>query len=175
MATVLWKKVLPFEIFLFAFSHYSPSRGCGEMLLLCFGQQQHWGECKSLLQNPRVPELKVMDRWQDIVFQDFMVESKMHNSFNFGKSSSSWRGASEACRTRCSGFFWCTFGVILVDLPLPVRFTLFPPFVDVSKWIFDSTGLAVIRSGCAREMEFSSTKRHVNSGLNNEGTHFTLF
>ncbi len=44
----------------------------------------------ALLHNPSVLELEFTNWWPDILLQDFLIESKIHSSISYGKSSRSW-------------------------------------------------------------------------------------
>ncbi len=43
-----------------------------------------------LLHNPSALELEVTNWWLDILLQDFLIECRIHDSINYGKSSRSW-------------------------------------------------------------------------------------
>ncbi len=76
-------------------------------LLVCFG-------IIVLLHNPSALELKVTNWRPVILFQDFLIECRIHGSINYGKSSRSWSCKAAPEHHTTTTMFDCWYHVLFM-------------------------------------------------------------
>ncbi len=68
----------------------------------------------TLLHNPSALELEVTNWWLNFLLQDFLIECRIHDSINYGKSSRSWSCKAAPDHHTATTIFDCWYDVLFM-------------------------------------------------------------